>query len=180
MMCDSELHMTGSGEGLPAGWTPDGLCADGSPVGSDAEEEPKTTYKAGEKVTVTSDDEPWATVVVSKVKQVKSYKGKYFSDKPKKGHIYIQAYVTYRALTDGVDYNQFDWQVFAGDTAVDELTFVSNGPEPQLSSGSLPNGRKAAGWVVYEVPVKGKIVMSYGGNQFLDEPPVFEVVLRAK
>ena len=90
-----------------------------------------------------------------------------------------QAKITCTALQDGVDYNQFDWQVFANGEAVDNFAFVTNGPEPQLSSGTLPKGRKASGWVVYEVPAKGKVLLSYSSNIFLDEAPVFEVVLRS-
>ena len=36
----------------------------------------------------------------------------------------------------------------------------------------------AALWVVYEVPAKGRVLMSYTGNMFSDEGPVFEVVVR--
>jgi hypothetical protein len=34
--------------------------------------------------------------------------------------------------------------------------------------------------VVYEVPTKGRVVMSYQGNMFSDSGPVFEVVIRAR
>lgn len=140
-------------------------------------EGPKT-FKPGDPITITSDDEDWATVVVSQVKQVKSYKGEYSTDKPKKGRIFIQAKVTYTALADGVDYNPYDWQVFVDGEAVDSSTFVLNGPET-LDSGTLPKGRKASGWLVYEIPAKGKVLLSYGGT-FSNEAPVFEVQLRAK
>ena len=49
-----------------------------------------------------------------------------------------------------------------------------------LSSGTLPKGRKPSGWLVYEVPAKGQILLSYKGNMFSDAAPVFEVVLRSK
>ena len=139
-------------------------------------------YLPGSKIILTKDDENWAQIVVSKFKQVASYKGEYYTDKPKvKGNVYIQAYVTYTALRqNGVDYNPFDWQVFAAGEAVENYSFVTNGPEPTLGSGTLPKGRKASGWVVYEVPAKGQVLMSYKGNIFSDDAPVFEVVLRAK
>jgi hypothetical protein len=76
-----------------------------------------------------------------------------------------------------VDYNPYDWQVFADGEAVDNSAFVMNGPKPDLSSGSLPKGRVAKGYVVYEVPAKGQVLMSYGGT-FSSEAPVFEVVIR--
>jgi len=39
-------------------------------------------------------------------------------------------------------------------------------------------GRIAEGWLVYEVPAEGEVLMSYGGN--FGDAPVFEVVLREK
>ena len=147
---------------------------------TDSPEPTLTTFKAGEKITITNDDEPWADVVISRVKQVKRYNGEFGDDKPAKGNIYIQAFVTYNALTDGVDYNPFDWQVFVNDEAVENYASVLNGPKPDLNSGTLPKGRKASGYVVYEVPVRGRVIMSYGGNAFSNEAPIFEVVLRSK
>jgi hypothetical protein len=79
---------------------------------------------------------------------------------------------------NGVDYNPFDFQIFVDGQAVDSWAFVINGPEPALSSGTLPEGRSAEGWLVYEVPAAGEVLLSYSGNMFLDEAPVFEVVLR--
>ena len=95
-----------------------------------------------------------------------------------KGNVYIQALITYTALADGATYNPFDWQVFCNDEAVDSYTYVSDGPEPDLNSGTLPKGRKAKGWVVYEIPAKGRCVLSYGANSFIDEGAVFEVLIR--
>lgn len=144
---------------------------------------PATTgqYKAGETVTVSLDGAPWAEIVVSKVSTKAKYDGPYDTDDiPKKGNVYIQAFVTYKALTDGVDYGPFDWQVFVGDEAVSDSSYVSNGPTPELDSGTLPKGRKASGWVVYEVPKTGVVRMSYGGGSYSNEAPVFEVTIRSK
>jgi hypothetical protein len=135
-------------------------------------------YKPGDVIEVTSNGDPWANITISKVHQVRKYDGAYnFDDVPTKGNVYLETFVAYEALDDGVNYGSFDWQVFADGTAVDSYTFVSNGPEPTLGSGSLPKGRKASGYIVYEVPATGKILMSYGGTY--GEAPVFEVVLRA-
>lgn len=154
------------------------LTPDESPAATAVPENDKKTFKAGETITITSNDEDWATVVISQVKQVKGY-GDY--DRPQtKGNVFIQALVTYKALKDGVDYNPFDWQVFVNGEAVENYAVVLDGPKPTLSSGTLPKGRSAKGYVVYEVPAKGQVLMSYSGNSFLDEPPVFEVILRAK
>ena len=139
------------------------------------------TYQVGDAVTVTESGADWATITISAVKVVASYKSPYgaaLNDKPKTaGDVFIQAKVTYKALTDGVDYNPFDWQVFCGGEAVSGYTFVMYGPTPALNSGTLPNGRSASGYVVYEVPAKGEVRMSYGGR--LGGAPVFEVVIRA-
>jgi hypothetical protein len=149
-----------------------------TPEPSNADAGPKT-FAPGDTITVTSNGDDWATIVVSKVAYKKSYKGTYYTDTPKtKGDVFVQLFVTYTALTDGVDYNQFDWQVFADGVAIDDFTFVTNGPEPTLASGTLPKGRKAQGWLVYEVPAKGEVLLSYQANMFSDEGPVFEVKLR--
>jgi hypothetical protein len=137
------------------------------------------TAQLGEAVTITSDGDNWASVTVSKVSTHSCYGcSSFLPDKPKKGYVYLQAWVTYKALANNVDYNPFDWSVFVNDVAADDYTFVSNGPDPALSSGTLPKGRSAKGWLVYEVPKTGRVVLSYGSNRFSDQPPVFEVVLR--
>jgi hypothetical protein len=128
-------------------------------------------------VTVTANGGEWANITVSQLSFHSSYAG-YFPDEPAPGNVYVQVWVTYKALQDGVSYNQFDWSFFNNDVATgDSFTFVSNGPEPTLSSGDLPAGRTAEGWIVTEVPVSGRLVMSYSGS-FFNQAPVFEVVLR--
>lgn len=114
------------------------------------------------------------------MKAVKRYDGPYnIDDVPKKGNVYIQLRATYTALQDGVDYNPFDWQIFVGDEAGGTQAFVSNGPTPLLEAGTLPKGRKASGYIVYEVKAKGRVLLSYGG-MFSNEAPIFEVLLRSK
>ena len=138
------------------------------------------TYKVGDAITVTESGSDWAKITITDVKIVGSYKGSYYTDKPQtRGNVFIQAKVTYEALQDGVDYNPFDWQVFCAGMAVNNTTFLMNAPKPELDSGKLPNGRKATGYVVYEVPGKGEVRMSYGGNIFSNSGPVFEVIIRA-
>jgi hypothetical protein len=150
------------------------------PPETEPEPDEPTRFAAGEVITVTSDDEDWAEVTVTKVREVKKYDGEYnLDDRPAKGNIYIEAFLTYTALDNGVDYNPFDWQVFADGVAADDFTYVSYGPKPELASGTLPKGRQASGWVVYEVPTSGEVLLSYGGT-FSNEAPVFEVVLRSK
>ena len=135
-------------------------------------------YKAGDTVTVQQNGSDWAKIGISGVKVVGSYKGSYYTDTPKtKGDVFIQAKVTYQALTDGVTYNPFDWSVFCAGTAVDSFTILINGPTPELNSGTLPNGKNASGYVVYEVAAKGEVDMYYGGA--FGGTPVFEVIIRA-
>lgn len=135
-------------------------------------------FVPGDVIEVTQRDQPWASIIVSDVKTARRFEGGYFDDVPAKGNVYLSARITYEAITDGVDYNPFDWQVFVDDVAIQNYTFVSNGPTPPLSSGTLPKGRKATGFVVFELPAKGRVLLSYGANMFSNDPPVFEVVLR--
>jgi hypothetical protein len=139
------------------------------------------TFVPGDTVTVTSNDEPLLDILVDKVSVHSKYDGQYSDDTPEvKGNVFIQARVTYTALQNGASYNPFDWNVFVDDRAVDSYAFLINGPEPQLSSGDLPKGRTAQGWLVYEVPATGKVVLSFRANMFTNDAPVFEVVLRGQ
>jgi hypothetical protein len=136
------------------------------------------TYKPGDTITVKQDGKDALKITISDVKVVSSYKGDSYTDKPQTaGNVFVQAKVSYEALTDGVSYNSFDWQVFCGGEAVQNFTILISGPKPGLSSGDLPNGRKASGYVVYEVAPKGEVRMSYKGS-ILNDAPLFEVVIR--
>ena len=130
---------------------------------------------------LTNNGSDWADITVSKVSFPTSYKGTYYTDTPDKGNVYMQVWVTYKAVVDGVDYNQFDWDVFVDGSALQNtFTVVLSGPSPTLSSGWWPAGRTASGWLIYEVPVKGQVVLSYKGNMFSNQGPIFEYQLRAK
>jgi hypothetical protein len=140
-----------------------------------------TTFSIGEVITITEDGDPWANFTVLEVAQAAEFPDPdgFYSDTPQTdGYVFLTARVRYDALVNGVDYNPFDFQIFVDGQAVDSWAFVINGPEPELSSGTLPEGRSAEGWLVYEVPAAGEVLLSYSGNMFLDEAPVFEVVLR--
>jgi hypothetical protein len=144
----------------------------------------QTTFAVEDKVVLTQDGDEWAQFTVLKVEQAKLYKDPqgYFNDTPEqKGDVFLAAQVEYVALANNVDYNPFDFQVFVDDQALNNPeAFVSNGPKPELGSGTLPKGRKAVGWLTYEVPAKGKVLLSYSANRFTNEAPIFEIVLRAK
>lgn len=130
------------------------------------------TVSPGEAVVV--DDA--VRITVDQVEEAAKYGD--FSE-PAEGNVYIQAFVTYEALEDGVSYNQFDWQVFVDDTAVENFAMVVDGPEPTLGSGNLTEGRKAEGWLIYEVPIEGEVILSYKSPfDPTDSKPAFEVQLR--
>jgi len=132
-------------------------------------------FKVGQPIDVTGDFiSSDVRVTVSQVMQARSYGA--FS-KPASGNVYLAVKYAYEALEDGAAYSPGDWQAFVDGTAVNNFAFVVNGPQPLLSIGTLPKGRKAAGWVVYEVPTKGQVVLSYG-NMFSRQAPTFEVVAR--
>lgn len=141
---------------------------------------PPKTYQIGDVVPIENAGQDWARITISDVAVAASYKSAYIEEKPQTaGNVFIAARVTYEALTDGVTYNPYDWQAFCAGTAISGFTLATYGPTPQLSSGTLPNGRKATGFVVYEVPAKGEVRMSYAGNMFSNSAPIFEVIIRA-
>lgn len=167
----------------PGGGTrPPNAPASATPAPVDAATTPPeddNVFAAGETITVTEDGSPILDIVVSRVQARASYKGEYYDDTPQiKGNVFLEAWVSYTALADNASYGSFDWSLFANDTAIDTWAFVVNGPEPTLGSGNLPKGRKAEGWLVYEVPPTGRVLLSYNPNMFSNDAPVFEVVLR--
>jgi hypothetical protein len=135
-------------------------------------------YHPDETVTVSHNSTEWARITVSRVNEETSYSGAFGGDTSGAGNVYIEMFVTYEAIAPTVSYNPFEWQIFVDDVAVSGFALVANGPEPALGSGTLPAGRRAEGWLVYEVPKAGRVVLSWGANPFSNQPPVFEYVLR--
>jgi hypothetical protein len=139
------------------------------------------TFAVGEVITITQDGAAWADFTVLEANQAAEFVDPdgFYNDTPSTaGYVYLTALVRYEAIANGVDYNPFDFQVFVDDQAVDGYAFAIHGPQPDLGSGTLPSGRVAEGWLLYEVPPTGRVILSYSGNMFLDEEPIFEVVLR--
>jgi hypothetical protein len=156
---------------------------EGTPRPTPAPTPASSTFGVGEVITITEGGEPWADFTVVEVTEATEFvdPAGYFNDTPSTdGYVYLAARVRYEAIANGVDYNPFDFQVFVDGQAIDGYAFASNGPEPDLGSGTLPAGRVAEGWLLYEVPPAGRVLLSYTGNMFLDEEPVFEVVLRRR
>ena len=135
-------------------------------------------FAVGDVIVVSKDDVDWAEITVTEASTVPEYEGEFANDTPAGGNVYLQVFVHYKALTDGVAYNPLDWSLFVDNVAIDDFTFVVNGPDPTLGSGDLPNGREAEGWMVHEIPATGEAVQSWSGITFFDDPPVFEVVVR--
>lgn len=137
------------------------------------------TVAIGSPVDITCDGADCLEVVVDKVAFAKYYRDPagFLNDTPAKGDVYLAYHVTYTATGPNADYNPYDWQVYVNDTAADNITFVEHGPTPELGSGQLPQGKKASGWVIQEVPATGRIVIAYQPGANGD---IFEVVARSK
>lgn len=140
-----------------------------------------STFAVGDVITITEGGSDWAHFTVLEVNEAAEFVDPdgIFNDTPQTdGYVFLSAKVRYEAIANGVEYNPFDFQIFVDSQAVDGVTFALNGPQPDLGSGTLPAGRAAEGWLLYEVPPTGEVLLSYSGNVFLDEEPIFEVVLR--
>jgi len=96
---------------------------------------------------------------------------------PADDHVYVQLHVTYSALTDDVAYSPADWQLFADGLAAGSLGAVRNGPDPALGSGTLAEGERVSGYVVFEAPATGELTLAYVGESLASGDP-FEVVIR--
>ncbi len=134
----------------------------------------------GERVSITCDGSDCLDIAVTKASFAKYYRDPagFLNDTPKKGDVYLQFYVTYKATGSDATYNEFDWTVYVADTAVNNSSFTMHGPSPELQSGDLAVGKSAAGWVVQEVPAVGRVVIAYQPGYTGND--IFEVVARSK
>jgi hypothetical protein len=132
-------------------------------------------------IRITCDGADCLDVTVVKVTTATRYKDpsgyKELDDVPKKGKIFVAVQLKYVAVGPDASFNPFDWGLYVNDEKVQDTAFASNGPEPQLSSGDLPKGKSVSGWVIWEVPTTGKVVISYEPGR---NGSIFEVVLRPK
>jgi hypothetical protein len=72
--------------------------------------------------------------------------------KPDKGDRYVAVRVLYEGIQDGSSYNPFNWSAVDLE-GFEHDTLLAGGKDPALaSSNDLPAGRKAQGWVTFEVP----------------------------
>lgn len=142
--------------------------------------EPETvTVRVGDVMTVTCGGNDCLRITVTDPSFAQLYPDPqgFLADDPQvAGNVFLQVFVEYEAVSSAATYNIFDWSVFADGRAVDDLAFTIHGPKPDLSSGQLPAGRTASGWLVYEVPAAGEIVLAYTPN--FQGPALYEIVLR--
>ena len=124
---------------------------------------------------------PCMIIVVSEVSEQATYPDPngFYADEPQvPGNVFLQVFVEYRSLMHDASYGPFDWAIYADGQQLGDYTFVVNGPEPTLGSGTLPKDRTASGWLIYEVPPQGRIMLSYEPN--FEGPPVYEIVVRSE
>lgn len=135
------------------------------------------TVPLGQTITVSRGGTAWANLTVSDVKVVASYPGTDSTDRPKTaGDVFIQAKVTYEALTDEVEVNEYDWKVYYSGRLITAFAYVLNGPEPAFHTCLLGNGVSDSDYAVLEVPATGEIRMAWFG--IVNATPWFEVVIR--
>lgn len=146
---------------------------------SSAPDAAPTQQKLGDVIDIQCSDVDCVNVSVDKATFSKLYKdpgNPHGNDVPAKGDLYLAYHVTYKATGPNASYGPADWAVYVADNVMDGLTSVVNGPKPELSVGSLPQGKTASGWIVQEIPATGKVVVAYQP----DGPEIFEVVVRSK
>jgi hypothetical protein len=107
------------------------------------------------------------------VRQDVSLREEPFTVEPPEGRVYLSVLLEYEALADMARYGPTDWQAFVGDRAFGGRTYVGNALEPELAAGgTLPAGRTATGWVIFEVPPRGEVRLLYDGHHRDDAAPV--------
>lgn len=131
----------------------------------------------GQAITVTCANDPCLSITVVRWAFATTYRGSRpaFDDKPTKGHVFVAVDARYAATAPNAGYSSTDWAVDVGGQGFDQA-YPVNGPKPELTNGVLAEGKKIEGWIVFEVPSKGAVVLSYPSRQ----TPDFQVVLRSK
>ncbi len=129
----------------------------------------------GQAMTVNCANDPCLSIMVVKWVVAATYKGSRpaFDDKPAKGNVFVAIDVRYTATAAGASFSSTDWAVDIGGQASAQA-YPINGPKPELTNGQLAEGKKVEGWIVFEVPAQGRVVLSYPALQ----APEFQVILR--
>jgi hypothetical protein len=138
-------------------------------------QEPIYRATVGVPVVVTEAGEETLRITV---KQTAFSRGLEYQE-PSSGNIFFAIEVEYVSLKDGAYYSSGDWEVYSDGTKKGNSSFVMNDSwEPYLSVGDLPQGRSISGWVTFETPrPDSSMTISYRGNQFVNERPVFELTV---
>jgi len=140
-----------------------------------------TTYAVGDRITMVQDGRPSAEFIVLEVREASEFMAPdgLTGDTPQtSGYVFLALSVRYEALADGARYGSFQFQVLVDGQPLGNPGSAIHGPEPVLPVGTLSQGSAAEGWLLYEVPPTGEVRLSYSDPATLDEPPIFEVVLR--
>ncbi len=87
-----------------------------------------------------------------------------FGSAPEKGR-YLGILIQYNCVSGPCDYNPFDFTL--RNLEGEEFSTGFESFEPNLQSGNLGTGRKAKGYITYDVP-PGKYLLEYRSN-LLDE-----------
>jgi hypothetical protein len=141
-----------------------------------------TTYAVGDVITMVQGGQPSAEFTILEVREAEGFMapdGLTGDTAQTSGYLFLAANVRYEALADGARYGSFQFQVLVDGQPVGTSATAIYGPEPLLPVGTLSEGSAVEGWLLYEVPPTGEVRLSYSDPATLDEPPIFEVVLRA-
>jgi hypothetical protein len=118
-----------------------------------------------------------AEVRNAEVEQFARFYGASGDDVPADDHVFVQLHITYTALTDNVSYAPADWQLFADGLAAGSRARVANGPDPSLEAGVLAKGERASGYVIFEAPATGELILAYAGRTLASAAP-YQFVIR--
>jgi hypothetical protein len=123
----------------------------------------------GTTITVTgthgANETPFAMTVTASGKKSSRAAIEAYGEKPR--HTYVGLLVQY-VCTEGVcDYNSFDFTVRNNDG--EEFPSANYSFKPDLQSGNIRKGRKAKGYITFDLP-KGTYSLEYRGNAFDENP----------
>jgi hypothetical protein len=150
-----------------------------SPEPSPAAVAASSSARLGQAVAIAYKGVESLKVTVATVRYAAFYRdpgGRYTITPASRGAIFMAVLVMYTATGPNADYNPGDWAIAVNELPGPPATFVFYGPKPVLQSRRLAEGRSAQGWIIYEVPVHGRITISYQPRR---SPSIFVVPLRA-
>jgi hypothetical protein len=114
-------------------------------------------------------------VTVDEYHFARAYRSQLGAQRPDRGRLYYAFHVSYESVEGSPSFNQFDWQAFAGAEILDTTFVVGDGPGDSLGSGSLPQGRTASGWLLFDGPDEPGIDVTLSYKAGMLDEPIFEV-----